>query len=190
MPPVPALVLVLVAAYLLGSIPSSYLIVRSLTGEDIRRIGSGNPGAMNVRDHVGLGPALVVGAADIGKGAAAVWLAYLAGPGGAAAVLAGLMAVAGHDWSIFLRLSGGNGTGATVGAIIGLLPAAGLLGAVLAFVVWRVGATRRLAGLLGLLSVIPIAYVLDAQRTPMAGAALLLVLLFVRLWRVEGFAVA
>lgn len=184
------LALVLVAAYLLGSIPSSWLIVRWRTGQDIRRIGSGNPGAMNVRDHVGLRPALVVGAADIGKGAAAVGLAYLAGFGGVEAVLAGLLAVAGHGWSIFLRLDGGHGTGPTVGAIIALLPPAGLLGALLAFVLWRLGATRRLAGLAGLLSVLPLAVALGQPQTPTLGAALLVSLLFLRLWRVEGFAVA
>ena len=190
MTPSATLLIVLVAAYLLGSIPSSYVIVRLIIGEDIRRIGSGNPGTMNVRDHVGWKPAVVVGAADVGKGAAAVGLAYAAGLGDIEAVLAGMMAVAGHDWSIFLRFHGGNGTGATVGALIALLPAPGLIAAVLAFVLWRLGASRRLAGLTALLSVIPIAYVLDAPPVPMLGVAVLVSLLFVKLWRVEGFAVA
>ncbi|MDE2696374.1 MAG: glycerol-3-phosphate acyltransferase [Chloroflexota bacterium] len=190
MAPTVTLVLVLFGAYLLGSIPSSYVIVRLLTGQDIRRIGSGNPGTMNVRDHVGWKPAIVVGVLDIGKGAAAVGLAYLAGLGDIEAILAGMMAVAGHDWSIFLRLHGGNGTGATVGALLALLPAPGLIAAVLAFVLWRLGASRRLSGLTGLLSVVPIAYVLDAPEIPMIGVTVLVSLLFVKLWRVEGFAVA
>ncbi len=190
MEPSGTLFLVLLGAYLLGSIPSSYVIVRLVAGEDIRRIGSGNPGTMNVRDHVGWKPAIVVGALDVGKGAAAVGLAYWAGLGDIEAILAGMMAVAGHDWSIFLRLHGGNGTGATVGALLALLPAPGLIAAVLAFVLWRLGATRRLAGLTGLLSVLPIAYVLDAPQVPMVGVAVLVALLFVKLWRVEGFAVA
>ena len=190
MTPSVTLMLVLVAAYLLGSIPSSYVIVRLVSGQDIRRIGSGNPGTMNVRDHVGWKPAVVVGAADVGKGAVAVGLAYGAGLGDLEAVLAGMMAVAGHDWSIFLRFHGGNGTGATVGALIALLPAPGLIAALLAFVLWRLGASRRLAGLTALLSVIPIAYILDAPPVPMLGVAVLVSLLFVKLWRVEGFAVA
>lgn len=190
MEPSGTLFLVLLAAYLLGSIPSSYVVVRLIAGEDIRRIGSGNPGTMNVRDHIGWKPALIVGAADIGKGAVAVGVAYWVGLGHLEAVLAGTMAVAGHDWSIFLRLHGGNGTGTTVGAIMALLPAPGLIAAVLTFVIWRLGATRRLAGLTGLLSVIPIAYVLAAPPTPMLGVAVLVAFLFVKLWRVEGFAVA
>ena len=184
------LALVLGVAYLLGSVPSAYLVVRRLTGEDIRRIGSGNPGTMNVRDHIGFKSALLVGALDIGKGAAAVALAYYAGLGEVAAVLAGLAAVSGHLWPIFLRLRGGNGTGPTVGAILVLLPAPGLIASCIAFVVWRVGGSRRLGGLTGLLSVIPIAYVLDAPQTPMVGVAALVALLFVKLWRVEGVAIA
>lgn len=190
MAPTVTLVLVLFGAYFLGSIPSSYVIVRLVTGQDIRRIGSGNPGTMNVRDHVGWKPAIVVGALDVGKGSAAVGLAYWAGLGDIEAILAGMMAVAGHDWSIFLRLHGGNGTGATVGALLALLPAPGLIAAVLAFVIWRLGASRRLAGLTGLLSVVPIAYVLGAPQIPMIGVTVLVSLLFVKLWRVEGFAVA
>ena len=184
------LVLLLVAAYLLGSIPSSYLIVRWVTGEDVRRIGSGNPGTMNVRDHVGWKPAIVVAALDIGKGAVAVGLAYWMGLGDLEAVLAGMMAVAGHDWSIFLRLHGGNGTGTTVGVLLALLPWPGLIACALTFAIWRLGASRRLAGLTGLLSAIPLAYVLNAPPTPMLGVAVLVSFLFVKLWRVEGFAVA
>ena len=133
------LVLVLGAAYLLGSTPSSYLVVRWMTGRDIRDIGSGNPGTMNVLDHVGLLPAVLVGAGDIGKGVAAVLLAYLAGLGDGAAVFAALLVVAGHDWSIFLRLGGGNGTGPTVGVLLALLPVATLISTVVAFLVWAGG---------------------------------------------------
>ena len=184
------LALILGAAYLLGSVPSAYLVVRRLTGEDIRRIGSGNPGTMNVRDHVGFKTAVLVGALDIGKGAAAVALAYAVGLGEVEAVLAGLVAVVGHLWPIFLRLDGGNGTGPTVGAILVLLPAPGLIASAVAFIVWRLGGSRRLGGLTGLLSVIPIAYVLEAPQTPMVGVAALVALLFVKLWRVEGVAIA
>jgi glycerol-3-phosphate acyltransferase PlsY len=184
------LALVLGAAYLLGSIPSSYLVVRAFTGQDIRHLGSGNPGTMNVLDHVGLRPAVLVGAADIGKGAAAVWLAFQAGLDDGGVFLAGLLAVAGHVWPVFLRFRGGNGTGPTVGAIFAMLPAATLLSVVISFVVWRLIHSRRFAGLAGLLAVMPIAYALAEPQALIAGTAALVFLLFVRLWRVEGFAVA
>lgn len=184
------LALALCVAYLLGSIPSSYLAVRVLTGADIRNIGSGNPGTMNVLDHVGLRPAVLVGAADIGKGAGAVWLAFHVGLDDGGVFLAGLFAVAGHVWPVFLRFRGGNGTGPTVGAIFAMLPAATLLSVVVSFVVWRLVHSRRFAGLAGLLAVMPIAYMLAEPQTLIVGAAGLVFLLFVKLWRVEGFAVA
>ncbi len=184
------LVLVLGAAYLLGSIHSSYLVVRWMTGRNIREIGSGNPGTMNVLDHVGLFPAVLVGVGDVGKGAAAVSLAYLVGLGDGAAVLPGLMVVAGHDWSIFLRLRGGNGTGPTLGALLALLPVATLISTVVAFLVWRAVGSRRLGGLAGLLAVTPFAYALGSPQAPMVGATGLIALVFVRVWRVEGFAAA
>src|SRR3546814_4418779 len=54
----------LAVAYLLGSIPTSYIVVHLITGRDIRTLGSGNPGMMNVWDNVGLAPAVVVGRSE------------------------------------------------------------------------------------------------------------------------------
>lgn len=180
----------LVAAYILGAIPCSYLVVKMLAGQDIRQIGNGNPGTMNVLDHVGLTPALLVGTADLGKGAAAVGLAYYVGLEDSGAGLAGLFVVLGHIWSIFLRLNGGNGTGPTVGAVFALLPVATLLAVLISFLVWRLIGSRRLAGLAGLLAVVPIACVLAMPQIPIIAAAGLVGLLFVKLWHFEGFAVA
>src|SRR5262249_54003398 len=98
----------LATAYLLGSIPTSYIVVHLLTGRDVRTIGNGNPGAMNVWDNVGLRPAFLVAIGDIAKGAAAVGFAYAMGLHDFGAVCAALMAVAGHDYSLFLRFRGGN----------------------------------------------------------------------------------
>ena len=97
-------------AYLLGSIPTSYIVVYLLTGRDIRSIGNGNPGTMNVWDNIGLLPALLVAIGDIGKGMAAVSATYLLGLHDTQAVLAALIAVAGfvmHSVPIlFLALFG------------------------------------------------------------------------------------
>ena len=185
-----ALVLVLAATYLIGSVPASSLIVRWYAGVDIRATGSGKPGAMNVLDHVGLAPALLVAFIDIGKGAAAVGLAYQAGLGDGAAVTAGLFAVAGHDWSIFLRLRGGNGTAPAVGALLVLLPEATLAAVVLTFAVWVILRSRRLAGFVGLLSVTPIAYALQEHDPLLLGALVLVAFVFVKIGRFEGFTLA
>ena len=185
-----ALVLVLAAGYLVGSLPVSSLIVRWYAGTDIRAIGSGNAGAMNVLDHIGLAPALLVAFVDIGKGAAAVGLAYEAGLGDGAAVVAGLLAVAGHDWSIFLRLGGGNGTAPAVGALLVLLPEATLAAVALTFAVWVILRSRRLAGFVGLLSVTPIAYALREPDPLLLGALVLIAFVFVKIGRFEGFTLA
>ena len=185
-----AFVLVMAAAYLVGSLPASSLIVRWYAGADIRSVGSGNAGAMNVLDQFGLAPALLVAFVDIGKGAAAVALAYQAGLGDGAAVLAGLLAVVGHDWSIFLRLGGGNGTAPVVGALLVLLPAATLAAVVLSFGIWVVVRSRRFAGFVGLASVTPIGYALREPEPLLLGALLLLVFVFVKISRFEGIPLA
>ena len=78
---------VLATAYLLGSIPTSYIEVHRVTGRDLRTIGNGNPGAMNVWDTVGLKPAMAVAMGDLAKGMAAVGFAYWLGLGDASAIL-------------------------------------------------------------------------------------------------------
>lgn len=120
--------LVLVAAYLLGSIPSGYLAGRWCAGIDLRQLGSGSTGATNVLRQVGKGPALVVLLVDIFKGTAAVRLAA-AVPSTAAAlglVAAGLLALAGHTWPIWLGGRGGKAVATALGVLLGLVPAVGL----------------------------------------------------------------
>ncbi len=152
------LAMVLATAYVLGSIPTSYIVVHLITGRDIRSIGTGNPGTMNVWEHVGVRPALLVAFGDIGKGMAAVGIAYLAGLHDRDAVLAALMVVAGHDFSIFLRFHGGNGTAAAVGGLFALVPAATLPAAGLAFVLFLMTGSKRRSGAVGLLLVPALAY--------------------------------
>ena len=111
-------VIAVVIAYLLGSFPSAYIITRLATGKDIRKLGGGNAGARNVYREVGLRAAIPVAILDVGKGAAAVAIAdlALAAPQPFLA-LAGLAAVAGHIWPIFLKFSGGNGLSTAIGVL-------------------------------------------------------------------------
>ena len=120
-------ILVIVIGYLLGSIPAAYIVTRLLTGKDIRKLGGGNVGARNTYREVGLGAAAVVAVFDVGKGAAAVAIAhrlldvplYDLQP---FVLAAGLAAVAGHMWSVFLKFSGGNGLAATIGVLAVVMP--------------------------------------------------------------------
>ena len=120
-------IIAVVLGYLLGSIPSAYIATRIAIGKDIRQLGSGNVGGNNVFQEVGLRAAIPVGIFDVGKGAAAVAIAHwllnvpLHEPQ-LFVLLAGIAAVAGHMWSIYLKFTGGNGLSATIGALAVLMP--------------------------------------------------------------------
>jgi glycerol-3-phosphate acyltransferase PlsY len=113
--------LAIVVAYLLGSIPSAYLIGRWLKGMDIREAGDGRLGAAAVRRRAGLVASIIVAIMDVGKGMAAVYLAKVLGlPLGVVAAV-GLAAVVGHNWSLFLRFQGGKGALVTFGVLASLM---------------------------------------------------------------------
>ncbi|CAK6697615.1 glycerol-3-phosphate 1-O-acyltransferase PlsY [Synechococcus sp. CCY9201] len=130
--------IVLLAGYLLGSLPFGYLAGRWLRGIDLRQHGSGSTGATNVLREVGKGPALAVFLLDVGKGIAAVVLARavlepLGEPLGSGAwlidsgvVAAGLAALAGHIWPVWLSWKGGKAVATGLGMLIGLTWPVGL----------------------------------------------------------------
>ena len=174
-------------AYLLGSIPTSYIVVYLFTGRDIRSIGNGNPGTMNVWDNVGLAPALLVAIGDIGKGMAAVSAAYLFGLNDTQAVLAALLAIAGHDYSIFLWFHGGNGTAAAIGGLFALVPTATAAASVLAVALYFVTGSKRFSGAAALLSVPMFAYFVSYPDVRLLGVLLLLTVTALKIIRFEGF---
>lgn len=116
--------LALLGAYLLGSVPFAYIAVRLVGRGDVRTIGSGNVGATNTLRAAGWKVALAVAVLDVGKGVAAVSLMRMAtgSPGWAAA--AGLAAVVGHCFPVWLGCSGGKGVATAVGAFVVLAPLA------------------------------------------------------------------
>ena len=116
----------LVLAYLLGSFPSGYLAGRWLKGVDIRTLGSGSTGATNVLRQIGKGPALVVFLIDVLKGTAAVLLAKALGFNDWWVVAAGLAALAGHIWPIWLGWRGGKAVATGLGMLLGLAWPVGL----------------------------------------------------------------
>lgn len=117
-------VAVIVAGYLIGSVPVAYLASRASKGVDIRDVGSGNTGASNVWQSVSHALVVPVGLAQIGQGLAAVMLAKLTDQPDWAQAGAGVAAVAGHNWSPWLRFAGGRGVGATIGVLLALSPVA------------------------------------------------------------------
>ena len=118
--------LLLAIGYLLGSMPNGYLAGRWLKGIDLRQCGSGSTGATNVLRNVGKGPALVVFLLDVGKGALAVLLAKSFGLNDWVQVLAGLAALAGHIWPVWLGWKGGKAVATGLGMFLGLAWPVGL----------------------------------------------------------------
>jgi glycerol-3-phosphate acyltransferase PlsY len=116
------IIIALVAAYLIGSFPTAYLVARMRKGVDIRQVGSHNLGAMNVFYKVGFKEGLLVLAVDIGKGAAGVALARLLGTGMVVQMLAGVAVVLGHGFPVFLKFHGGRGGAACIGILAFLMP--------------------------------------------------------------------
>jgi glycerol-3-phosphate acyltransferase PlsY len=126
---------VVLAAYLLGSIPFSFLVARAFGVHDVRRVGSGNVGATNVLRNAGKAAGALALVLDVGKGAAAPALAGWLAPGEPAlAAAAALAAVVGHIFPVWLRFHGGKGVATGLGAFAPLSPLA-VLGALAAFVV-------------------------------------------------------
>ncbi|MFC1940603.1 glycerol-3-phosphate acyltransferase [Chloroflexota bacterium] len=127
-------IIAVVLGYLLGSIPTAYMATRIATGKDIRQMGGSNVGGLNTFREAGIKPALVVGIVDLGKGAAAVAIAYwLLDVSLLFVMLAGLASVAGHMWMALLKFSGGKGMGATFGALAVLMPVYGYWYGILLF---------------------------------------------------------
>jgi glycerol-3-phosphate acyltransferase PlsY len=127
-------VLSIVVAYLLGSIPFAYIIGR-LRGLDIRKVGDRNVGTFNVFRHVGLVGGIVTLVADVGKGALAIVVAKLLSVHELVVFGAGVAAVIGHNWPVFLRFRGGRGLAVVIGVLLALLPREMLIAAAISIVV-------------------------------------------------------
>lgn len=134
--------LVLIGSYLVGSIPSAYLLVRLVKGVDIRKYGSGSVGGSNAGTTLGHWAMVVIGIFDIIKGATVVWLVFVAlDLGIAIALLAGLCATIGHDWSIYLGFNGGKGISTILGTLLVIFPWGGLLILVSPIISWLLKST-------------------------------------------------
>lgn len=143
---------VLIVSYLLGALPVGLLMARWIGGVDLRSQGSGNVGMANAVRVAGWKTGAVVMAADMLKGVVAVLLArslHLPPPAVAAA---GMAAVAGHNWSVFLGFRGGKGVATSLGVAFVLGPKVALLLMVLWFAVVALTRYSSLASIIGLVA--------------------------------------
>jgi glycerol-3-phosphate acyltransferase PlsY len=133
--------LLVLAGYLLGSIPFGLILARFLGGKDVRQHGSGNIGATNVSRVAGPLAGILTMVLDTAKGAAAVWLAARSTDQSATTMMfAGLAALLGHCFPVWLQFKGGKGVATALGIFITLCPLAALAGFVsflLVFLYWR-----------------------------------------------------
>ena len=180
LPAVVSTLSIIAIGYLLGSTPSGYLAGRWLKGIDLRDCGSGSTGATNVLRNVGKAPALVVFLVDVGKGALAVLLAKHFGLGNWIQVLAGLAALAGHIWPVWLGWKGGKAVATGLGMFLGLawpvgLACFGLFMAVIS--VFRIVSLSSVVAAIGL----PLLMLLAGQSVAYISVSLVAMLLV--LWR-------
>ena len=151
-----ASLLIAAAAYLLGSIPTGYLLVRIFRHQDIRAVGSGNIGATNVLRSGGKGLGAATFLLDMLKGCSAVWLGALLGallmpasPARTAQAIAALFAVLGHMFPVWLRFRGGKGVATGFGVFLAAPPAAALAAISVFFLVLLISRYVSLASILG-----------------------------------------
>ena len=113
--------LIIVLGYLLGSIPTAYIAGRLLKGRDIRQMGDGNIGAQNAFRQLGAKIGTAVFFIDAGKGALAIIIAQAVSLPQLAILIAGVAAVIGHNWPVFLGFRGGRGEATTIGVLLTLI---------------------------------------------------------------------
>ena len=134
----PALLLIILG-YLLGSISIAYLIGKWMGGKDLRDFGSGSLGGSTVYEHVARWAVVPVALFDILKAAVPTWIGLASGLAQPLAALAGMAAAIGHNWSIFLRFTGGRGMGTFAGVFLVIFPW-GVVWLVLPLAIgWRLG---------------------------------------------------
>ena len=111
-----------VVLYLVGSVPTAYILVRLVKGLDLREVGTKNVGALNTYHQTGTWAALLVLVADAGKGALAVGVPLWAGAPDWALYVTSTLVVTGHNWPVFLGFRGGKGAAAILGMSLAMVP--------------------------------------------------------------------
>ena len=119
-------------SYLLGSIPNGLILGKAIWGVDLRQHGSKNIGATNAWRTIGKAGGISIFALDFLKGAVSAYLGLHLGGSELAGVLCGILAIAGHSWSVFLSFKGGKGVATGLGVIAALMPMVTLI----VFAVW------------------------------------------------------
>jgi glycerol-3-phosphate acyltransferase PlsY len=167
-------------SYLIGSIPFALLMARRWSAADLRLVGSGNLGAANVMRTSGVTAGLLVAVLDMAKGAASVWLAERFATNAAAPAAAGVAAIVGHVYPVWLRFRGGKGVATACGVFSVLTPIA--VAPVLAIFLGTVWLTKyiSLGSVLASLALPPLAYATGSPGAAVAAAGAVATLIIFR----------
>lgn len=169
--------LVLIVAYLLGSIPTALLVGRIVGGVDIRTVGDGNMGAHNIKAQFGWGPGIVVAAVDFAKGALAVALAEYFSLELVWQLFALALAVLGHGFPVFAGLRGGQGLATVLGGLFTLSVLEILGGLILYGLIYLITRNSNLGASIGTGSGVVLMWLNDKPLVLVLGAVLIILMI-------------
>jgi len=160
------LVFIILAGYLLGSVPTGLVVGKFYKGIDIRQYGSGNIGATNVLRTIGFGASVVVLAADLGKGILPVLAARVMLDSPVAEAATAFAALVGHNWSLYLRFRGGRGVATALGSFLVMSPGLTLVAlgtGVVVVVISRYVSLGSLVGAVTVLGILAVSVILGRE---------------------------
>lgn len=171
-------VVLMIVAYILGSIPNALWIGKVFKGIDVREHGSKNTGSTNAARVLGAKLGILTLILDISKGAIPTLIATMLLDSSISVILVGICAILGHSFSIFMKFKGGKAVATTVGVFIVLVPGAILLAAVIFFLVFGITRYVSLSSMIGAIS-LPIWIILFYKNIPLTIFGMIIAILII-----------
>ena len=171
-------VVLMIVAYILGSIPNALWIGKVFKGIDVREHGSKNTGSTNAARVLGAKLGILTLILDISKGAIPTLIATMLLDSSISVILVGICAILVHSFSIFMKFKGGKAVATTVGVFIVLVPGAILLAAVIFFLVFGITRYVSLSSMIGAIS-LPIWIVLFYKNIPLTIFGIIIAILII-----------
>ena len=171
-------VVLMIVAYILGSIPNALWIGKVFKGIDVREHGSKNTGSTNAARVLGAKLGILTLILDISKGAIPTLIATMLLDSSISVILVGICAILGHSFSIFMKFKGGKAVATTVGVFIVLVPGAILLVAVIFFLVFGITRYVSLSSMIGAIS-LPIWIIIFYKNIPLTIFGIIIAVLII-----------
>ncbi len=172
------IVVLMIVAYILGSIPNALWIGKVFKGIDVREHGSKNTGSTNAARVLGAKLGILTLILDISKGAIPTLIASMLLDSSISVILVGICAILGHSFSIFMKFKGGKAVATTVGVFIVLVPGAILLAAIVFFLVFGITRYVSLSSMIGAIS-LPIWIIIFYKNIPLTIFGIIIAILII-----------